>query len=93
MNELIDALRKHATWLVACGTDPNDGRTIESAWVRDMRDAADAIERLMAQVAELEQDKEFLQFLAKLYHDELDEETKKNIDGHLHYDCQKGEKA
>lgn len=58
-----------------------------------MRDAADAIERLAAQVAELEQDKEFLQFLAKLYHDELDEETKKNIDGHLHYDCRKGEKS
>ena len=80
MNELIDALRKILMY------QDSEKRNI-------CHDAADAIERLMAQVAELEQDKEFLQFLAKLYHDELDEETKKNIDGHLHYDCQKGEKA
>ena len=59
MNELIDALRKHADWINACESTSAYTPKCVSDWAKDMRDAADAIERLQAEVEELKRRKQW----------------------------------
>ena len=50
-NELIEALRKHANWIDACSCT-RQAPTLACDWARHMRDAADAIERLVEDIGE-----------------------------------------
>ena len=52
-NELIKALRKHADWINACESTSAYTPKCVSDWAKDMRDAADAIERLRTELTRI----------------------------------------